>query len=56
MRGKPAEYSATQGMRQLPGAYCMDLRAQAGRNMNYKPQLSEVRAIPAAKKNAEVPY
>lgn len=48
--GNPAEYSATQGMRQLPGTFCMDLNAQEGRKMNFTPQLSEVRAI-AAEKN-----
>lgn len=55
MRGKPAEYSATQGMRQLPGTFCMDLNAQEGRKMNFTPQLSEVRAIAAEKKYAVVP-
>lgn len=55
MREKPAEYSATQGMRQLPGTFCMDLNAQEGRKMNFTPQLSEVRAIAAEKKYAVVP-
>ena len=47
--GNPAEYSATQGMRQLPGTFCMDLNAQEGQKMNFTPQLSEVRAIAAEK-------
>ena len=47
--GTPAEYSATQGMRQLPGTFCMDLNAQEGQKMNFTPQLSEVRAIAAEK-------
>ena len=47
--GNLAEYSATQGMSQLPGTFCMDLNAQEGQKMNFTPQLSEVRVIAAEK-------
>ena len=53
--GNPVVYSATQGMRQLPGTFCMDLNAQEGQKMNFTPQLSEVRAIAAEKKYDVVP-